>query len=71
MQVPSNLLSKPLCVTVFVRDRVTGDTLPVIVTSTQPRPLELQAGTTVFDDGVFLNSALQSNVEPAPFTSSD
>lgn len=50
-QVPSSLASRPLRVAVHVRDRVTGDTLPVIVTSSQPPPLELQAGTTTFEDG--------------------
>ena len=51
-QVPNSLVAKPLSVTVFVRDRVTGDTLPVIITSSQPPPLELQPGTTTFDDGI-------------------
>jgi hypothetical protein len=51
MQVPNSLAAKQLSVSVFVRDRVTGDTLPVVITSSQPPPVELQQGTTTFDDG--------------------
>ena len=60
-QVPNSLVAKPLSVTVFVRDRVTGDTLPVIITSSQPPPVELQPGTTTFDDGIseFLSHLVQ------------
>ncbi len=50
MQVPSVLVAKSLRLTVFVRDRVTGDTLPVTVASSQPAPLELQPGTTTFSE---------------------
>jgi hypothetical protein len=51
VQVPSNLVSKLLRISVFVRDRMTGDTLPVTVTSSQPAPLELLSGTTTFNEG--------------------
>ena len=49
--VPISLLSKLIRITITVRDMVTGDTLPVIVTTAQPPPLELHPGTNTFDEG--------------------
>ena len=50
--VPISLLSKLLRITITVRDMVSGDTLPVIVTTAQPAPLELHPGTNTFDEGI-------------------
>jgi hypothetical protein len=60
VQIPSILVAKLLRITVFVRDRVTGDTLPVTVTSSQPAPLELQPGTAAFDQGNSLSVCSKS-----------
>jgi hypothetical protein len=66
VQVPSSLLSKPLCIAVFVRDRMTGDALSVTVTSSQQQPLELLPGTTTFEEGECKFGASAARPGPIP-----